>query len=458
MNDNELFKDFKTVSSKEWKQKIQVDLKGADYNELLVWESPEGIKVKPFYHQDESIQTLGQTSLHGSWQIAHAIYAGDVKKANAKAKAYLKKGTETLVIDFPSEAVDLKSLFDGIDLDKTKIYCDCQFLSATFCQSILALAGDFHANIHLNVDIIGNLARTGNWYQSLEKDHQEFDAITKLGASHSFCVDVSQYQNAGAHGVQELAYALAHANEYLNHLDQNGKSLKDQVITFKVAVGSNYFFEIAKLRALRVLWQSLAVEYGANESCHIIASPTRRNKTVYDYNTNMLRSTTECMSAVLGGANTILNMPYDAVYHKNNEFGDRIALNQLLLLKDESHFDKVQNPADGAYYIESLSNQLAEKALLLFKNIEKNGGFLKQLKAGTIQRKIKESAAKEQALFDAQDLVLVGTNKYQNEHDKMKETIELYPFVKTNPQKTLLEPIIGKRLAEATEQTRLKDE
>ena len=151
-------------------------------------------------------------------------------------------------------------------------------------------------------------------------------------------------------------------------------------------------------------------------------------------------------------------MPYDAIYHKDNEFGERISRNQLLILKNESYFDKVNNPSDGAYYIENLTNQLAEKALIVFKDIEANGGFLYQLKEGIIQRKIKESATKEQEQFNNGEAVLLGTNKHQNPKDKMKDDLELYPFVKTNQRKTLIEPIIEKRLAETLEQERLKTE
>ncbi|HLT53954.1 MAG TPA: methylmalonyl-CoA mutase family protein, partial [Flavobacteriaceae bacterium] len=159
-----------------------------------------------------------------------------------------------------------------------------------------------------------------------------------------------------------------------------------------------------------------------------------------------------------GGANTVLNMDYDAIYHKSNAFGSRISRNQLLVLKHESYFDTVNNPADGAYYIETLTSELAEKGLALFKDIETNGGFLKQLKDGIIQRKIKESAEKEQTRFNAGDLVLLGTNKHPNPQDKMQHELELYPFVKQKNHKTLLEPIVPKRLAENLEQNRLKTE
>ena len=164
------------------------------------------------------------------------------------------------------------------------------------------------------------------------------------------------------------------------------------------------------------------------------------------------------MSAVLGGANTIGNMPYDYLYHKSNDFGERVSRNQLLILKAESYFETASNPADGTYYIEQLTNELAEKALVLFKDIERNGGFLKQLKEGTIQRKIKESADKEQELFDNGKIILLGTNKHPNTKDRMKQDLELYPFVKTNVRKTLISPIIERRLAEKTEQERLNHE
>jgi len=209
---------------------------------------------------------------------------------------------------------------------------------------------------------------------------------------------------------------------------------------------------------LRLLWKTLASEYDMPEDCIIFATPTKRNKTLYDYNTNMLRTTTESMSAILGGANTVCNLPYDAIYHKDNEFGERIARNQLLVLKHESYFDTVENPVDGNYYVETITQQLAEKALELFKDIEANGGFLKQLKEGIIQKKIKENAAKEQHQFDKGELILLGTNKHPNPNDKMKNELELYPFVKKNPIKTLIEPIIEKRLAEVVEQKRLENE
>lgn len=454
---NILFDDFSPVTSKQWKQLIQFDLKGADYNETLVWKTNEDIDVKPFYHADEFKEPPKISSTKATqWHICQSIFVADVKKSNEKALNAIERGAESIKFIIPSETISIECLIEGIDLSSNILYFEFQFLSEKYIQSFLSIFNN--KNIVIQTDIIGHLARTGNWFSTLQNDHILFESI--VGKTNTLSVDASLYQNAGATTVQQLAYALAHSNEYLNHLDKKFTSITKQSLNviFNMSVGTNYFFEISKLRALRLLWNTISSEYNINTDCQIFVTPTKRNKTLYDYNTNILRTTTECMSAILGGANAICNLPYDTIYHKDNEFGERIARNQLLILKHESYFDKVDNPADGTYYIESLTSQLAEKALELFKSIEANGGFLKQLKEGTIQRKIKESANKEQGQFDAGKEILLGSNKHTNANDRMKHELELYPFVKTYQRKTLIEPIIEKRLSEKLEQERLKQE
>jgi methylmalonyl-CoA mutase len=451
MSDN-LFEGFEGVSSKQWKQQIQYELKGADYNETLIWESPEGIKVKPFYHIDEfkGYTASGST---GGFNICQNIFVQDVEKSNGRAKSTLKRGAESIRFTISKEDTDIKTLLSGLSAEVT-LYFNLHFLSIDFVKQLDAIAKERTGTVYVQLDPIGHLGKDGNWHNNLEKDFEALNTIAIACQNISFIsVDGGLYQNAGANIVQQIVYTLAHANEYFNRI-----TTLFHPIVLQVAVGSNYFFEIAKIRALRQLFSIIAEEYGHNKHCHIIATPTRRNKTIYDYNVNMLRTTTECMSAILGGADAVANLAYDALYHKDNEFGDRIARNQLLVLKNESYFDKVHNAADGAYYIEELTQQLAEKALALLKDIEANGGLLHQLKEGTIQRKIQESAAKEQELFDSGKEVLLGTNKYPNKHDKMAHDLELYPFVKANPRKTLISPIIEKRLAEKMEQERLEQE
>lgn len=456
-----LFGEFDGVPAKAWKQKIQAGLRGEDYNEALIWKSPETIDVRPFYHPDEQKENFspvpGQPE---NWLVCQDIFVDDTGIANKLALDALSRGAEAIYFTAAAE-FDLQKLFRDIDIEKKSLYFRFQFLSEDFLKKIKDFFASTESKIYIFTDIIGNLAQTGNWYDNLKKDHDTLENFMKdcPASVNPLSVDISLYQNSGATMVQQLAYALAHANEYLYFLSNKSQdTLKDRPLVFKLSVGSNYFFEIAKLRALRHLYATLAAEYGFHEHCHIFAEPSRRNKSIYDYNVNMLRSTTECMSAVLGGADTVCNQAYDALYHKSNEFGERISRNQLLVMKNESYLDTVSNPADGTYYIENLTGRLAEKALDVFKTIEAGGGFLKQLKEGIIQKKIKESAEKEQVRFDKGAKVLVGVNKYPNKEDRMKHELELYPFLKTNIRKTLIEPIVEKRLAEKTEQERLKNE
>lgn len=457
-----LFNEFEPVTSKQWKQKIQADLKGADYNETLVWQSLEGIHVKPIYHADDFETAFTPIPGHPKhWNIAQSVFVDDVKIANHLILDSIKRGAEAIYISSEKE-FDPTQVFDGFSFETVAIYCHFTFLSEAFILQLKSYFAGKNATVYYNIDIIGNLARTGNWFFNLKEDHQILDRIFQNNTSENILsIDATLYQNAGANSVQQLAYALAHANEYLHHFfntDNKDAPKQEGKLTFHFAVGSNYFFEIAKIRAFRKIYAALASEYNCLETCHIIVTPSKRNKTLYDYNVNMLRTTTECMSAILGGADTVCNIAYDVLYHKSNEFGERISRNQLLILKAESYFDTTSNPADGAYYIESITTELAEKALDLFKSIEANGGFLHQLKEGTIQRKIKESADKEQEFFDAEKIVLLGTNKHPNKNDRMKDDLELYPFVKTNVRKTLITPIIEKRLSEKIEKERIERE
>ena len=452
-----LFNEFDEVSSKEWKQKIQVDLKGADYNETLLWKNLEGIDVKPFYHQDEfnnDFKVIPGTP--EKWNIAQLIFIDNETIANQLILDSVNRGAEAVILSADKE-FNIEKVFNNFIFEKSSIYFNLTFLSESFITNLLAFFSNKNGTVFYNIDLIGNLARTGNWFTNLKEDHILLDKVIEQNPHENILsVDGTLFQNSGANITQQLAYCLAQANEYLNHYKEtNNKQLK---LTFKLSVGSNYFFEIAKIRALRRLYALLANEYHSIPKCNILTVPSNRNKTIYDYNTNMLRSTTENMSAILGGANTVCNYSYDSIFHKSNEFGERIARNQLLILKKESYFEASNNPAKGSYYIETLTDQLSEKALILFKDIEANGGFLSQLKEGTVQRKIKESAQKEQKLFDSGELELLGTNVHQNKNDKMKDDMELFPFLKTNTRKTLLEPILEKRLSEKNEQERLKTE
>ncbi len=444
-----LFDEFEGISEKAWKQKIQADLKGLDYNETLLWQTSEGITVKPFYtKEDRSHQNISLPK--NNYNICQSIFIDNEIVANKLAVDVINRGA-TAIEFVADKEFNFEKTVQNINTSLTKLYFKLNFLDSSFIKKLVNFINS--SNCYINIDIIGNLAKTGNWFKNLNSDHKELESIINL--KNCIAVNSSVYQNAGANTTQQIAYSLAHANEYLNHF---GGKIANK-IHFNFSVGTNYFFEIAKLRAFRILWGKLIEQYNVTEKeAHIFAQPTLRNKTLYDYNTNMLRTTSECMSAILGGVNTISNVAYDEIFHKSNEFGERISRNQLLILKEESGFENAQHFADGSYYIENITDQLAENALEIFKLIEEGGGFLKQLKEGIIQRKISESAQKEQELFDKGELVLLGTNKIQNTKDKMKNDLELFPFVKKRSEKTLIQPIISKRLAEKLEQERLENE
>lgn len=448
---SQLFDAFETISSKEWKQKIQYELKGADYNDSLVWETLEGIKVKPFYHFDETIEKHSIERNKTTFDVIQPIFVHDIQKSNQNALNKSERGAEVIHFTLENEIVDFKSLFENLPKN-IPYFIEPLFLSVDFVKKGQTFADENEFSFRWLIDPIGQLVSDGNWFENQKKDVEALKEFSKFSCSF-LSIKSGIYQASGANIVQQIAYTLAHLNEYLNVLPD----LKTPIL-IEVQVGPHYFLEIGKIRALRLVLAALSDVYSINVPFYIYAKPSQRNKTLYDYNVNMLRTTTECMSAVLGTADGVSNLPYDAIYHKDNEFGDRISRNQLLILKHESYFDAVMNPADGAYFIEAITNQLAEKALELFKDLEKNGGLITQLIEGKIQKKIAESAQKEQDLFDAGKEILLGTNKYPNLNDRMQNDLELFPFVKTNARKTLIAPLIPRRLAEKTEQERLKKE
>lgn len=249
-----LFDEFNPVSAKAWKQKIQLDLKGADYNNTLIWKSSEGIDVKPFYHSEDFKSISHHIEMPSSWYITESIYVHNEIQANKKANYLLSKGAENLKFIIPNNEFSLKAILENIDLSSTPIYLDLEFLDAVFIKQ--NINNSIKTKIHTNTDIIGNLVKTGNWYSNLNEDHKNFEEITKH--TNSFSVNLLTYQNAGANMVQQLAYTLAHTNEYLNHI-HNTSTLREFFeensnetlnININVSVGTNYFFEIAKLKAL----------------------------------------------------------------------------------------------------------------------------------------------------------------------------------------------------------------
>lgn len=449
-----LFETFAPASSKQWKQKIQADLKGADYQQTLVWESLEGISVRPFYHADEGsghIFTIG--SQEPNWHIGESFELQnkdqlpliDASYAKGTQDIWLKCNHPDLIIDCLKLLQNQKGNLFLKDFNPLDIQSETIEMMNTFALSPL----------FLNIDPLGHLARTGNWHKGEKEDITCLkNLITKQGDTiTTLAIGLDVFQNAGANMVQQLAMGLSQFLEYQRFLGFTTIKL-----CFVITVGGNYFFEIAKLRTLRWLFESLLNHFGWQGTCHVLACPSTRNKTIYDYNVNLLRTTSECMSAILGGADTIVNLPYDSIYNHPNEFASRIARNQLLILREESYFNKPNKAISGNYYLNYLVGQMAEKAKKSLQKIEKNGGFLSQLKKGQLQKSIQIAAHKEQKLFDDGQLPLLGTNLHPKKDEVMRDFINKKPLDNYQRRKTILTPIVPKRLALENELKRLKDE
>lgn len=427
---NHLFEEFDAISEKAWKQKIQVDLKGKDYNTAMLTSTDEGVDIKPFYHQD-SHQKLNIAS-PSKWLITEKITVDDIENL----EQHQSKGTEAFWVKSNKQPANTK-LPLIVEIEKPENF---NFESKE--------------NLIYKFDPIHNLAQSGNWLSNQKQDLnlcQNFVNITD-----SISIDARLYHNSGANITQQLAYAAAHLNSYLKEL--NFSKTKTLNLSIFCSIGPNYFFEIAKLKALRVLVNTICKHLDISYNLNIISEPGLHHMSIYDYNVNMLRSTTECMSAILGGSNFVCNTTYDKIFKNKNEFSQRIARNQLLILKNESYFDKVSNPSDGSYYIDYLTKALAEKALVLFKSIEESGGFIQQLFDGKIQDKINQQFQKSIEQFENKSLKLIGVNVFENEENKMSKQLEKEVFASKHKRKTLLKPIRERRIAEQIEQQRLSQE
>lgn len=445
MSTSDLFSEFEKPSAAAWKQKIQAALKGADYQEALVWMSPEGIATKPFYSL-EDVPQKHSVEIPESWGIGQTLglYTDEsdlsIAGVQALSEDAFQNGAERLWIQNfrPNDSQELEDFMAlGLIADiKADSWPDWALINELNKKAK-------PQKTELFLDPLGHLASQGNWPEYLD----EHWTILQ-GGSTSIGVDASMYGDSGGNSVEQLAATLLHINTYMDHghLDKPIKELR-----IHIAIGSNYFFEIAKLRVLRMLAQELFSDLNLS----IIARPGLRNKTVYDYNVNLLRSSSECMAAILGGADTIYNVPYDVLFGNSNDFGHRIARNQLLLMKYESGLHA--GYTRGSYYIESISTQMSEKVRDLFTKWSSEGDLIALLHSGRLQKRIAQSAQKEQARYDTEEVVLIGTNRHPNPEDRMRDyTDAIRP--KPNPVKTIVEPLPVRRLSQEQELKRLKEE
>lgn len=449
MNDNKLFNEFPPVTTEQWEAVIEKDLKGADYNKKLIWKTNEGFDVKPYYRANdiENLDYLqnnpsqepfvrGYKAKDNCWDVRQDFESEDLVYQNSMMLQALERGANSIGVNATKieKQEDFNLLFKDVKVDIIKV----NFLKSKNFLSLLKMYCDFlkQNNINtlevegsINFDIFAYALKHGGYYNSLSSDLQELVDILKFAKENLpkfkvINVNAVIFKDAGSNITQELGFALALANEYVALLTDKGFALSDITsrLMFSFATGSDYFLEIAKLRSARLLWSNIIEQYeGATESdakSYIHSENTLYNKTIFDAHVNLLRTTTETMSSVIAGADSISVKPFDVALKDSDEFSLRLALNQQILLKEESYLDKIVDPSSGSYYIETLTNNICEKAWEIFKQIEAMGGYAKAIENNFVQDKIEEMfnlVAKDMA---KRKKVLVGTNQYPNLMEK----------------------------------------
>jgi methylmalonyl-CoA mutase len=482
MSDKKLFSEFPPVTSEQWEAQISTDLKGADYEKKLVWRSNEGFSVRPYYRSEnlDDLQYLnvlpgefpyvrGKNREANDWQVRQDICVGDIPEANAKALDALSKGADSVCFDFCEKGrerdIDVAALLKGVNIETCPIHFDAGVNSVSVLEGFIK-AGGKRGSVFF--DPLGRLASCGSFYKKTEFSVETLKKLLELaGKSEDLRVigiDASQFQNAGASAVQELACALSMGSEYLSLMAEAGESTENVAshMQFKFAVGSNYFMEIAKIRAARLLWANIVKAYGGSEKAaymFIHGETADWNMTLYDPHVNMLRTTTEAMSAAIAGVDSLSVQPFDGAYRKSDTFSERIARNQQIILKEESYMSKIVDPSAGSYYIENLTSSIADNAWKLFLETEDRGGYTAAMKEGVIQAQVKASADKRRAAVASRKEILLGTNQYANPGEMMKDRAKDCSFGKHSCDcPKVAEPIEVFRLSETFETLRLRTE
>lgn len=437
-----LFTEFPPVSTEQWMERVTADLKGADFAKKLVWRTDEGFSVKPMYRAEDikDLKTTGSlpgefpyvrgTKVNNDWLVRQNISVTDVKAANKKALEILYKGVDSLGFCIDSALITfegISTLLEGI----CPVSCELNFNCCNHkaAELITILADYFNGNGidmekakgSVNFDPIGAMMKNGHVGQDChETSKQVMEAALALPKYRVFSVNSIQINNAGSYIAQELGYALAWGNDLLVKMIEAGYTI-DQVahrIKFNMGISSNYFMEIAKFRAGRMLWAQIVAQYNPQVGCSakmkVNAQTSLFNMTTYDAHVNMLRTQTEAMSAALAGVDSIVVNPFDKTFKASDEFSERIARNQQLLLKEECHLNKIVDPSAGSYYLENLTMAVAEEAWKLFLSVEESEGFIANVVNSNVQNAVNQSAAKRFAATSSRKEVLLGTNQYPN--------------------------------------------
>ena len=441
MEKEKLFNEFQPVSSEDWKNKIIEDLKGADYDKKMIWRTAEGFNVNPFYRKEDLPAgcdneqpgrypfTRGNRA-DNNWLVRLDIDITDAVEANAKAKKLISEGVDSISFKVKGKLVTpeyIPTLLQDIDAEKVELNFDvCHGKVVEFTTLLVEYYRQRGFNLEelrgsINYDPIEKELFAGKVFENYAEVMKALiEATSAMPKFRCIGVNSGKLNNAGAYIAQELGYALAWGNEYLATATDAGIPV-DAIarnMKFNMGISSNFFMEIAKFRAARMLWAKIVEQYSpeCNCACKMIihAETSQFNLTLFDSYVNMLRTQTEAMSAAIAGVESITVTPYDTVYEAPTDFAMRIAKNQQLILKHESHLDKVTDPAGGSYYIESLTASIAAEAWKLFLALENEGGFHKAVKEGKVQADIEKTADSRRTALAKRKEILLGTNQYPN--------------------------------------------
>lgn len=403
-----LFSEFKHNSAAEWKAQLVKELKGDDYNSLR-WPTDSGFVVEPFYTGEDLHQSYRPAFLHCDWDITVSEQVHHSAEQNARFLRDLNNGATaiSLVLGTHQPEVVLKDI-------------QLNYIHATFFvnpKNVDGLIAYLNKHYQLSDLQIALFPETLNSAAESEAWGKQVKPLKPYKGIKTISVDVTSYHNLNCTAAYEVAILLSKLVEHLEAFKDGELPASDVVV--KTGVSSDYFMQIAKLRAIRRLWELLKNEYQLNNGIHVIAETSLTTKTVSDAYNNLLRTTTEAMAAVAGGCNQLLVSGFDVLFATNNGLAQRLAINQQLILKHESYLDKMADVACGSYYLETLTDVIASSALQLFKDIEKQGGYFVCKASGVFSTAIEKQAQQRLQAFNDHKQITIGVNKFKNEKEKI---------------------------------------
>ena len=422
MAETKLFEEFAPVSTEKWIEAITKDLKGADYAKKMLWQSPDGLAVKPFYRAEDlqGLEYLSaapgafpysrSTHATGGWRIREVVEIADPSQANQEAQTAVKAGAEEIAfkgVKIATEA-DLKTAVAAITVP-------VHFVGADAALVKLVAATGIKASTEL--------------CPLCDKAAAAEVAKAVPAGFKAFVIDAAQFEEAGATAPEEVGFALAAGVEALNSLIEAGVDGEKaaSLLAFEFAIGSSYFFQIAKLRAFRAVWAKAVESFGLSKDAAkatVFARTSRWNKTIYDAYNNVLRATSEAMSAVIGGADVLSVAPFDECFRASDEPSRRLARNTQLVLKKEAHLAQVSDPAGGSYAVENLTNFVAVEAWKKLQAIEAEGGFI-AAKGKIVDPALAASLAARKKAVAQRRKVYTGTNQFANLTEKVLDTLDM---------------------------------